>query len=197
MTDTTPDANRSIKRAGVLLGILVVLGAGLLWWLLTHDPKQPGRVVAKRGLPAVTLLNDADLEMHGSPESLNVSISELTGRYLLAPVNQGAEVTREMVTQREGKEWLSDAVAVAIPMSITPSLGRQLRAGDIIDLVTVPKGATQVKTFENLMVLNIAPLNKDPNASISVTLAVPRGQRDDLALAVSSSELVLTRKLGR
>ncbi|HUS11111.1 MAG TPA: hypothetical protein VMZ30_11655 [Pyrinomonadaceae bacterium] len=189
----TPEKNRSVKRAAILLGVLVALGGVLLWWLLTRDPTDPrSRVVAKRDLPALRLLTNADLEMRGSPELSNSAIEELTNRHLLVGVKQGGEVTREMVAPSESKQLLADAIAVAIPMSATTSLAGQLHAGDMVDLVTVPKGGTQAKTFENLMVLSIAPANKDANA---ITLAIPRTQRDDFALAVTGGELVLTRRI--
>jgi hypothetical protein len=187
----TPEKNRSIKRAGILLGVLVAMGAVLLWCLLTQAPPEPRRVVATRDLEAFTLLTSGVLEMRPRSPS-NTEIAALTGCYLLVAVKQEDEVTRKMVTSREGNEWLADAVAVAIPTSATTSLGGQLHVGDVVDLVTVPKGATEVKTFENLLVLSTAPPSKETNV---ITLAMPRAQRDAFALAVTGAELVLTRRI--
>ena len=181
----TPEENRSIKQAAIVLAVLIVVGGVLLWLLLTHNPIS-NRVVAKRDLPAFTLLRTDHL--NGS----NSSIAELEGRYLLVTVKKDGEVTREIVVPRLGNEWLADAVAVAIPIAASTSLGGQLHVGDIVDLVTFPKGATQVKSFENLMVLSIASPNKNANV---ITLAIPRARRDEFALAVTGAELVLTRRI--
>jgi len=186
---STPEKNRSLKPAGILLGVLVAMGAVLLWWLLTQEPR---RVVATRDLQAFTLLTSGDLDMRPRSPSSNTAIATLTGCYLLVTVKQGGEVTHEMVISPEGKEWLADAVAVAIPTSATTSLGGQLHVGDVVDLVTFPKGATQVKAFENLLVLSTAPPSKETNV---ITLALPRARRDEFALAVMDAELVLTRRI--
>ena len=83
--------------------------------------------------------------------------------------------------------------------SITNSLGGQLRIGDTIDLLPVPKTppqgtAVQVIPIENLLVLNIPPPNKDANSSV-ITLAVPRTKRPELATAIAGATLVLTRNI--
>jgi hypothetical protein len=81
--------------------------------------------------------------MRGSPEPETPKISDLTGKYLLVALKKGAELNREMVVSPQGREWLGDAVTIAIPASITNSLGGQLRIGDTIDLLSVPKTTTQ------------------------------------------------------
>ena len=190
----TPDKDRSIRRATILLGVLVVLGGVLLWLLLRSDARQPAgsRIVAKRDLHAFTLLTANDLEMHPSAEPSALTIAELTNRYLLVGLKEGSEVTPSIVAPVNSTQWLGEATAVTISMSATTSLGGQLRPGDMVDLVTVPKGATQVKTFENLMVLNIPPPGKDATV---ITLAIPHTRRDEFALAVTGAELVLTRRI--
>lgn len=188
---STTEKNRSVRRAGILLGVLVAVGVVLLWWLLTRNVTELGsRAVAKRHLPAFTLLTKEDLR--SSSESSDSLIEELNDRYLLVGVEKDGEVTRGMVAPHEVKQWLADAVAVAIPASTSNSLGGQLRAGDVVDLMTVPKGAAQVKTFESLMVLSIAPSTKEANV---ITLAIPRARQDEFALAVTDAELMLTRRI--
>jgi len=195
-----PDKKAFFGWTGILLGGLVVLGGVLLWWFFTYEPTEASRVVTKRDLQAFTLLTAADLEMRGSPEKATTQISDLTDNYLLVAQKKGAEINREIVVSRQGKDWLGDAVAIAIPASTTNSLGGQLRVGDTIDLLTVSKtttqgAASQVTTFDNLLVLSIPPPNKDPNSS-AITLAVPRTKRNDLATAVTGATLVVSRNVG-
>lgn len=196
----TPDEKGFFKWTGILLAVLVVLGGMLLWWFFTYEPAFPGKVVTTRDLPAFTLLAAGDLEMRGSEELATTKVSDLTDHYLLVTVMKGAEVNREVVVSRQGREWLGDAVTIAIPASITNSLGGQLRIGDTVDLLTVPKTvpqgtAIQVTPFDNLLVVSVPPSNKDANSS-AITLAVPRTKRNELAIAVAGATLVLTRNLG-
>lgn len=195
----TPDERGFFKWTGIVLAVLVVLGGALLWWFFTYEPAFPGKFFAKRDLPAFTLLTGDELEMRGSKELAKIQISDLTDHYLLVAVMKDAEVNREVVVSRQGREWLSDAVTIAIPASITNSLGGQLRIGDTIDLLPVPKTATpvtatQVIPLDNLLVVSVPPPNKDANSS-AITLAVPRSKRNDLAIAVSGGTLVLTRSI--
>ena len=195
-----PDKKRFLKWTGILLGGLVVLGGVLLWCFFKYEPTEASRVVTKRDLQAFTLLTVGDLEMRGSPEKATTQISDLTDNYLLVALKKGAEINREIVVSRQGKEWLGDAVAIAIPASTTNSFGGHLRIGDTIDLLTVSKTTTQgtaseVTIFDNLLVVTIPPPNKDPNSS-AITLAVPRTKRNDLATAVTGATLVVTRNIG-
>ena len=89
----------------------------------------------------------------------------------------------------------ADAVAIAIPASVSTTLGGQLRVGDVVDLVAIAKGATQVKTFERLLVLS-TPSGKDKDAN-AITLAIPGAQRDEFALAITGAELLVTRRIGK
>ena len=110
-----PDEKRFLKITGSILAGLVVIGGVLLWCFFRREPAEPGRVLTKRDLPAFTLLTDGDLEMRGSPETATTKIPDLTGNYLLVALKKDAEVNREMVVSPQGREWLRDAVTIAIP----------------------------------------------------------------------------------
>jgi hypothetical protein len=192
---------RSFKFAGTLLAVLILLGVAIFWLLMTSpEPKLPGatdnRVVAKSDLRSFTLLNGQHLEVHAVNGQDPPSLDGLTGRYLLVDVVKGAEVRDEMLAVRNATPVLADAVLVSIPISATTSLGGQLRAGELVDVVAAPSiGTTPGKKFENVVVLSGTQAAKDGTPPTMITLAVPSGKRDEFASAIAGSQLLVSRKI--
>ena len=191
-----------LKFAVLFFVVLVIYGQVLVRKLAaTEEPRVPSkptepaksRIVVKKDLQAFTSLTDNDLETQsGTGETPNSKL--LSERYLLVNLKQGAEVKEENVAPAAAKGLLSNAVAVSI--TATPSLlGGQLRVRELFDLLAVPIKGGEARKFENLMVLNIIPANKDTNVPAVIVLAVPLDRRDDFASAVVGAELLVTRKI--
>lgn len=192
---------RSFKFAGTVLVVLILLGVATFWLLITSpEPELPGathnRIVAKSDLRSFTLLSGQHLEVHAVKGQDPPSLDGLTGRYLLVDVVKGAEVKDEMLAVRNATPVLADAVLVSIPVSATTSLGGQLRAGELVDVVAAPSiGATLSKKFENLVVLSGTQAAKDAAPPTMITLAVPSGKRDEFASAIAGSQLLVSRRI--
>jgi Flp pilus assembly protein CpaB len=221
-------SNKWMTGGKILLAVL--FGAGvLLLCLLLRDVKpimpdeekkatEKSRVIARRALPAFTLLSGSDLQtLEGIVDAVDgppPTVEELQGRYLLVKVARSKEITREMAASAKATPLitsaLTDAVAVAIPANGPNSLGGSLQTGDIIDLLVVPAGnnssssgatsqAKGTKKFENLLVLNVPKgdaKTADKEVPLgAVTLALPREKLKEFASALASATLVVTHKL--
>jgi Flp pilus assembly protein CpaB len=199
-------------KFAALLIVLVILGGVMVQKLATGkeqtiEPPKPteparSRIVVKQDLQAFTLLKDGkdgNLEARSGSAALGQTepnVAELSGRYLLVNLKQGAEVKDEMVAPRDATPWLSDAVAVSIPVTATSFVGGQLRAGDLVELVAVrSRENAGMKKFEQVIVLNVVQGTKESNLPNAIALALPRTQRDDFASAVASAEVFVTRRI--
>ena len=171
--------------------IIALIGFVVLFWMLKTYPEPPvperSRIVAKVNLQPLTLVNDANLESHSDGKN-PPDIKKLSDRYLLVGVDQGKEVKDEMLAPQDATALLSDAVAVSVLAGPTTVVGNQLRTGDLVDVVAVP--STPLKKFEKVMVLS--PATKD---SSTIVLAVPSARRDEFALALVGTQLLITRKI--
>jgi Flp pilus assembly protein CpaB len=197
-----------LTSAVLALTVLVITGGVLVHKLVTGEepgitvPPPPeslkNRIVSQRELPSFTLIKGEDLELRLASSGLDKStpnLQALTGRYLLTGVKRGAEVTDQMVAPREATPLLADAVAFSIPITSTTFPGGPLRPGDLVDAIAARRGATtEVKRFENVIVLSIVQPTKDSALPNAIILAIPRTRRDDLASA-ASAEWMLTRKI--
>jgi SAF domain-containing protein len=192
--------------AGVMVGILITAPE------LTKEQEQElefprSMVVAKRDLPAYTLLTGNDLEPRrfaqdaAGTAAAAEAINKLTNHYLAVSIKRGAEVKEENLASASATEVLKDAIAISIPVPSTNFLGAQLRSGDIVGLLAVPKAVssatvkTPVATCEPLLVMNVASANKETTAAGSITFAVPSGQYDNCVAALANTDLLLKRKL--
>jgi Flp pilus assembly protein CpaB len=195
-------------RVGIILLVgLIAFGGWMFWKLTTREeppinippPMEPAKIVAKRQMPAFTLLTGEDLDPRPSSPELGQAapkVDGLTGRYLLVEVKKGGEVKDEIVAPESATKLLSDAVAVSIPTTATTFVGGQLRAGDIVDLIAVRcQGSPAGKKFESLLVLNIVQANKDTGLPNAINLAISSAQRDDFASAVAGGNVLVTRKI--
>jgi Flp pilus assembly protein CpaB len=190
---------KSIRFAVVVLAVLIVLGGLMVLTLVRSGEPQVSKVVAKRDLPAFTLLRNDDLQVTPivPPGQTSPNIDNFTSRYLLVSAKTGVEIKHEMVADPETTLWLANAVAVSIPASLSTTLGGQLHAGDWVALIAVPpKEGAEVKKFEKLMVLTVVLGSKDVPPSNSITLALPGHQRDEFASAVAGAQLLVSRKIG-
>ena len=214
--------NTSTYAVVLVLAALLVL-AGVMVWKLLHTklveakPDTKTRIVAKKDLAAFAFLQEGDLELlAGTAQDADAgaqkppTIGELKGHYLIVNVKRGGEVKPEMVVApSEPTATLDDAVAVSLPATPTSTLGGQLRAGDVIDVFAgtgTPSSATaadqtKIRTFEKLMVLNIA-IKKEAKADEKgagepgvLTLAVPRDRCVDFAAAVAGGTVLVTRRI--
>jgi len=192
----------------VPLVLLIGIGGFTLWklWSAPSIPVKepveavPTRLVATRELKSFTKLVNTDLNLISGTDSATASVptpQELEGRYLLVRVNRGGEVKREMVAPLAATSLLSNAIAVGVQPTSVTSIGGQLQAGDMVDVV--PTGNRQgEKPFENVMVLNIVndAKNGDKGTGIpvAITLAIPSDSRDRFAAAANSG-IVVTRKI--
>ena len=176
---------------GVLV-VLVLLAVVMFWLVMTHEAKQPkapgSSVVASQDLRAYTKLVNGHLECNDTSRT-----EALTKRYLLVDVKKGGEVREEMVAAGDATSVLNDAVLFSIPASATTSLGGQLRAGELVNLVAVPTTGP-AKPFENLVVLSSTQPTKD-GPPTTIMLAVPNGKRDEFAAAITSAQLLVSRKI--
>lgn len=157
-----------------------------------QEPSVPEttRFVAAANLQPLTLVNAANLEPRSDGKT-PPDITKLSNRYLLVGLDKDKEVRDEMLAPQAATALLSDAVAVSVPAGPTTVVGNQLRTGDLVDAVAAPliPGAG-VKKFENLMVL----LPATPTSN-TIVLAVPSAHRDDFALALVSTQLLISRKI--
>jgi Flp pilus assembly protein CpaB len=211
----TNDNSKDLLSFVVPLIILIGVGGFMLLKLWsapepqvneTVEPTQ-SRIVSKRKLNSFTKLTSADLEVSSGIASASMpTIGELEGRYLLVPVMEGGEVKREMVAPREATLLLSDAVAVGIQPTSLASIGGQLHAGDIVDVVAIglgdrpASGNTQsLESLESVLVLNVVndakAGDKGSGIPVGITLAIPRGSRDKFAAAAANAGIVVTRKI--
>ncbi len=177
----------------------------------TVEPSE-SRIVTKRELKPFTLLKKADLDLSvGTAEFAGVAVpnvEELEDRYLLVKVKRGGEVKREMVAPREATSLLRDSVAVGIQATPVTTVDGLLQPGDMVDVVAIGlkdrsasgTGQTpQAIAFENVMVLNVLTEAKTGDKAggtpIGISLAIPRGRRDEFSIAAAGGRLVLTRKI--
>jgi hypothetical protein len=189
---------KSMEIAVVVFAVLVALGVVMLRRLVVSEEKPVKKVVAKRDVPALTLLKSDDLEVTSVKDSADPkpTIDDFKDRFLLIGVTRGTELKPEMVASSETTKWLTNAVAVSIPSSPSTSLGGQLDTGDWVALTAFPsKEGAQVKKFEKLMVLNVVSGNQNTPESNAIILAVPSDERDEFVSAIAGSQLVLTRKV--
>ena len=189
---------KSMEIAVVVFAVLVALGVVMLRRLVVSEEKPVKKVVAKRDVPALTLLKSDDLEVTSVKDSADPkpTIDDFKDRFLLIGVTRGTELKPEMVASSETTKWLTNAVAVSIPSSPSTSLGGQLDTGDWVALTAFPsKEGAQVKKFEKLMVLNVVSGNQNTPESNAIILAVPSDERDEFVSAIAGSQLVLTRKI--
>ena len=189
---------KSMEIAVVVFAVLVALGVVMLRRLVVSEEKPVKKVVAKRDVPALTLLKSDDLEVTSVKDSADPkpAIDDFKDRFLLIGVTRGTELKPEMVASSETTKWLTNAVAVSIPSSPSTSLGGQLDTGDWVALTAFPsKEGAQVKKFEKLMVLNVVSGNQNTPESNAIILAVPSDERDEFVSAIAGSQLVLTRKV--
>jgi Flp pilus assembly protein CpaB len=189
---------KSMEIAVVVFAVLVALGVVMLRRLVVSEEKPVKKVVAKRDVPALTLLKSDDLEVTSVRDSADPkpTIDDFKDRFLLIGVTRGTELKPEMVASSETTKWLTNAVAVSIPSSPSTSLGGQLDTGDWVALTAFPsKEGAQVKKFEKLMVLNVVSGNQNTPESNAIILAVPSDERDEFVSAIAGSQLVLTRKI--
>jgi Flp pilus assembly protein CpaB len=189
---------KSMEIAIVVFAVLVALGVVMLRRLVVSEEKPVKKVVAKRDVPALTLLKSDDLEVTSVKDSADPkpTIDDFKDRFLLIGVTRGTELKPEMVASSETTKWLTNAVAVSIPSSPSTSLGGQLDTGDWVALTAFPsKEGAQVKKFEKLMVLNVVSGNQNTPESNAIILAVPSDERDEFVSAIAGSQLVLTRKI--
>jgi Flp pilus assembly protein CpaB len=189
---------KSMEIAIVVFAVLVALGVVMLRRLVVSEEKPVKKVVAKRDVPALTLLKSDDLEVTSVKDSADPkpTIDDFKDRFLLIGVTRGTELKPEMVASSETTKWLTNAVAVSIPSSPSTSLGGQLDTGDWVALTAFPsKEGAQVKKFEKLMVLNVVSGNQNTPESNAIILAVPSDERDEFVSAIAGSQLVLTRKV--
>jgi Flp pilus assembly protein CpaB len=197
----------TIKAGVLVLVFLIAIGGWMFWKLTTREEPpieippliEPAKIVAKREMPAFTLLTIEDLDPRPSSPELGQpapKVDGLIGRYLLVAVKEGGEVKDEMVAPESATKLLSDAVAVSIPTTATTFVGGQLRAGDLVDVIAVPsQGSPAGKKFESLLVLNIVQANKDTGLPNAINLAVSSDQRDEFASAVAGGDVLVTRKI--
>lgn len=173
----------------------IVAGAGLIvmLWMLWRCPepsvKDRSRIVARVNLQPLTLVNETNLEPLSDGKN-PPDIKRLSNRYLLVGVDQGKEVTEQMLAPEAATTLLSDAVAVSVSASATTIVGNQLRTGDLVDVVAATSQGASVKKFEQLMVL--FPATKESN---TIVLAVPSTQRDAFASALVGTQLLISRKI--
>jgi len=189
---------KSMEIAVVVFAVLVALGGVMLRRLVVSEEQPVKKVVAKRGVPAFTLLKSDDLEVTSGKDSADSkpTIDDFKDRFLLISVKRGSELKPEMVASSDTTNWLTNAVAVSIPSSPSTALGGQLDTGDWVALTAVPsKEGAQVKKFEKLMVLNVVSGNQNTPESNAIILAVPSDERDEFVSAIAGSQLVLTRKI--
>jgi hypothetical protein len=189
---------KSMEIAVVVFAVLVALGVVMLRRLVVSEEKPVKKVVAKRDVPALTLLKSDDLEVTSVKDSADPkpTIDDFKDRFLFIGVTRGTELKPEMVASSETTKWLTNAVAVSIPSSPSTSLGGQLDTGDWVALTAFPsKEGAQVKKFEKLMVLNVVSGNQNTPESNAIILAVPSDERDEFVSAIAGSQLVLTRKV--
>ena len=202
-------------RIGTTLAIIFFIAAGFMVRQLVNAEEEKStpvkqlevrrsKIVAKRDLPAFTLLTDKDVEVRqGTGDADLPDVGKLTNRYLFAGVKQGGEVKDENLAPRAATDVLDDATAFSIPASSTTALGGQLRVGDVVQLFavhangnTVPaKENGAVQRFDEVVVLNIVPASKDTNAPGTITLAVPTAQHDSFAAAAGGTQLFVTKKI--
>ena len=193
--------------------VLAAFGVYFFWglWSTTEPPVEQeveptqSRVITKRELQAFSLLKKADLQVDvGTAEATSSSaptVEELEERYLLVKVKRGGEVKREMVAPREATSLLRDAVAVGIQPTSATSIGGRLQVGDMVDVVAtgIKDRETPVMTFDNLMVLNVVTEAKTGDKAsgipVGITLAIPRGRRDEFAAATAGGAFVVTRRI--
>jgi hypothetical protein len=192
-----------VISAGVMVGKLVEAKEPKIETLTKAEPTR-SKIVAKRELPAFTLLTDKDIELRkGSIDLDQLQVADFTNRYLLTSIKRGGEVKAENLAAAAATEVLNDATAFSIPASSTTALGGQLRAGDVIELFAVHSNGNTAPTKENgavqkfdrLVVLNIVPANKETNTPGAIALAVPTWQHDSLAAAAGGTQLLVTKKI--
>lgn len=206
-----------------LLGL--VLSASVMFWKLLSTERVQAmtaatavptktKIVSTRDLEAYTLIKDKDLTFikgteTSDPNALKALLDKSINRYLLVEVLPGAEVRSEMLAPPEATALLGNSVAVSLPATAASTLGSQLRAGDMIDLLAIPSGQpsdtpsdkAKLHVFEQLMVLNV-PINKDPKVDVknvadngATTLALPANRRDEFASALAGAAVVITRRI--
>ncbi len=184
----------------IVFGILWVVG-GVLGALLISAEQKPleevqkmeptqSKIVATRDLPAFTLIKESDLQsVAGSDDSKGPETSNFLNRYLLTSINQKGEVKDTDLAPVGATEVLNDAIAVSIAPSAATSLGGQLHAGDVVELLAVQPPKPPIK----LVVLN--PGSKDATPAGTITLAVASNQREQFAAAIGATTLALTRRI--
>lgn len=193
-----------VISAGVMVGMLVNAAEPKIEQLTKAEPTR-SKIVARRELPAFTLLTDKDIELRkGSIDLDQLQLTNFTNRYVLTSIKRGGEVKDENLAAASATDVLNDATAFSIPASSTTALGGQLRVGDVIELFAVHSSANAapptkenggVEKFDKLVVLNIVPPNKETNAPGAIALAVPTWQHDSLAAAAGGTQLLVTRKI--
>jgi hypothetical protein len=179
-----------MKNIKFAVPIIALIAFVLLVILLKtyQEPSVPetSRIIAKVNLQPLTLVNAANLEPRPDAER-GPDIKKLSDRYLLVSVDQGKEVSEEMLAPPAATALLSDAVAVSVPASPTTVVGNQLRTGDLVDVVAVP-----IKINTNFEVMVLSPPTKD---SSTIVLAVRSADRDDFATALVGTQLLISRKI--
>jgi len=188
-----------IISAGVMVGLLVTAAEP------TRENEQKaqfphGVIVAKRDLPAYTLLTSNDVEVRQGLNRETPDVNKLTNHYLATSIKQGAEVKEQNLASASATEVLKDATAISISAPSTNFLGGQLRAGEIVGLTAVTKNVasaekTPATTCEPLLVLNVVPPNKDTSTPGSITFAVPNTQRANFLAALANTDLLVTRTI--
>jgi len=192
-----------MKYFGTSVGVLVTLVAlavvqfVLLLMSREPDPPKPERssIVASKDLRAFTLIESDSLTVLAAPGQEAPDPRDLIDRYLLLDVDKGGEIKDDMLAVRDAKSVLNDAVIVSIPATVTSSLGGQLRAGELVDLIAVPLVNPTGKLFEKLVVLSSTKPNKDTGPPTTIMLAVPSGKTKDFAEATASAQLIVSRRI--
>jgi hypothetical protein len=129
----------------LLLGLLAFAYFVLQSLINAPELIEPAKtkVVARSNLAALTLLTDSNVTTAPGTEKPPVNtiemVKELENRYLLVDVKKDAEIKSEMAAPKEATEFLGSAVAVALPATAITTLGGQIKAGDMVELMAVQK----------------------------------------------------------
>lgn len=198
--------NSNKVGGGVLAGLLILAGITASC-VATKDEQpikeelmpKPGAILASRDFSAFTLLKKGDLQLRqstdGSPDP-DVEVDKLENRYLLVAVKSGEEVKLDNIAAAGATDVIKGSIAITIPASPTTTLGGQLRAGELVEVVALPaKEEAPIIKVDNVMVLNTVPPNKEANLPGTITLAVPSAKRDDFAKAISRTQYFVTRTI--
>ncbi len=179
---------------------IALVGAAVLWaW---HKvPAEVEGPAAARDIPPYHIITSDDLtttrfRLDAAARSTLTDPQKILNHYTRVPIPEGSAFRADQFAPIADTQSLSGTIAVAITATGTTILLEQFRAGDQVDVSTMPVSGTNasaaVPLLSSVWVVD-APTN-GPNPT--VVLAIPAERLSDYVAKTRNASIVLSRAMG-